>query len=473
MLKILPDNLKTLLNHKVVKAGSWYTLTEFFLKGVAFLTIPIFTRLLSTADYGIVALYQAWVSIFTILITLDLKVSIGRAKFDFKETYNQYVSSVAFLSLIIFFIFLIIFLLFTPNFLNLTQLSPFLFFLMVFQAYFLFIQNYAINKFRFEYKYKLVSILSILVVISGILFSIYLIINIFETNKYLGQILGKSSFIIFGGFCFLLYLFYQGKEFINYKYWKYALALSIPMVFHSISRIINDQFDRILINKYVDTSSTGIYSFAYNIGVIVTVLLAATAQAWVPWFYEKMEKKEYLKIKYNANIYRNIFTYVYAGILFLSPELIRIMAQESYWQGLNLIPWIFMAGYFNFMCNFELNTQFFMKKMSLVSLGTILSAIVNIILNIIFIPKYGYEAAAITTVISFLFLFLFHYIITTKILKKVIYGIKFHLVSIFYVSTITILFILFQNLLFARLILIIIFSLFFFFSLKSSLAKSD
>ena len=76
---------KNLLNNKVIKASAWYTATEFFLKGIIFLSIPIFTRLLSPSDYGIVSLYTTWVDIFTVLIGLNLNTSITRGNYDFKK----------------------------------------------------------------------------------------------------------------------------------------------------------------------------------------------------------------------------------------------------------------------------------------------------------------------------------------------------------------------------------------------------
>ena len=404
---------------------------------------------------------------------MGLTSSIGIAKNDFKESYNQFTSSVTFLSFLFFIFYMGIFIVFNNLFLNLTQLPSTLFYLLVIQAYFMGVKEFLIAKLRFEYKYKAVSIISVFIVISGIGFSIYLILGIFNEYRFYGAILGKGSLIILSGICFITYIFVKGREFINLKYWKYALILGIPIIFHSLSHIINAQFDRILINKYVDSASTGIYSFAYNIGMIVTVFLSSMNTAWVPWLYEKMALLDYKKIQLKAINYRNIFTLIYVYVLFLSPELIKMMADKSYWVGLKIIPWIFMAYFFQYMYTFEVNTEFYLKENKLIAIGTILAAGLNICLNIIFIPKYGYEAAAITTVISYFFLFLFHFLITTLILKKVIYGIKFHLVSIFYVSIITWYFINFQSQIFYRLIGIIIVTVLFILSLKSSLAKSD
>lgn len=449
-LNLKNNRLAKILNHKVVKAGSWYTFTNFFTKGLAFLTLPIFTRLLSTADYGTVSLFSSWASIFSVIISLDLAWSVQRGKFEFKENYNKYISSVLFLSLLIFLIFLTIFIIFSNFFLRITNLTSTLFFIMVFEAFFMFVQSFSLAKFRVEYKYKAVSLITIISSIVGIILSIYLIRNVFIKEPYFGKILGNflplSVFAIF----FIFYFLVKGKELINFQYWKYALVLSVPFILHNISGVINSQFDRIIINQYLGASPTGIYSFAYNLGTIVSVFFMSINQAYIPYYLEKMENREYKKILFISKNYRNLFIIFYSVILFISPEIVKLMAEKSYWEGLGIIPYIFLAYFFNFMYNFETNTEYYYKKTQYIPIGTMLAAAVNVILNYIFIPKYGYFAAAITTDISYFVLFVFHYLITKYKMKKPMFGLRFHLVSLFAAIGITLSFIIIKDLVFVR-----------------------
>lgn len=463
--------IKNILNNKVVKAGSWYTVTNFFTKGLAFLTLPIFTRLLSTADYGTVNLYQSYLNIFVIIFSLDLMASVQRAKFDFKEEYDQFISSVLFLGIISFAGFSIFLLIFQDYFSKLLELDKILLYLIIIHSFFMFVQNFVFAKFRVEYNYKRISIIQIINSSGSILLSIFLITQIFNENRYFGKILGSSIPVVVFGLVLLIYTFSKGKKLINKEFWKYALIISLPLIFHNLSGIINAQFDRILINKYIGASETGIYSFAYNVGMIITVLWSSMNQAWVPWFYEKMEKEDYTTIIKRAKNFRDFFTLVYILILFLSPEIIKIMADESYWEGLFIVPFIFMAYYFNLMYSFEANIEFYTKKTHMIATGTIFAAAINVILNIIFIPKYGYTAAAITTVISNFSLFVFHYLITNYILKIKIFGLKFHIISLIYVSLSTITFIVLQNFLILRIVIISLGIIFIYFKYKKTFQK--
>ncbi|MDN5343777.1 MAG: hypothetical protein PWP28_2658 [Oceanotoga sp.] len=448
--------IKKILNNKVIKAGSWYTVTNFFTKGITFLTLPIFTRLLSTSDYGIVNLYTSYLSIFTIIFSLDLVASIQRGKFDFKDDFNGYVSSVLFLGTLSFLFCSSIVLIFHNYFSKILELSNLLIFILLLNSFFSFVQNLVFAKFQVEYNYKKVSLITIFISLIGVFLSIFLITKIFPDEGYLGQIIGKAFPVILFGFILMMYIFLKGKKLIDLKYWKYSLLISLPLILHGVSGIINSQFDRIIINKYIGSSETGIYSFAYNVGMIIMVLWTSTNQAWVPWFFEKMELKDFSSIKKRAKNFRDFFTIAYIFILFISPEIIKLMSDSSYWEGLYIVPFIFMSYYFNLMYSFEVNIEFYTKKTHLISIGTIFAALVNVILNLIFVPLYGSVAAAITTVISNFALFAFHYLITNKVLKINIFGFKFHFISLIYVILSTLIFIIFKDYLIIRIVILLI-----------------
>lgn len=450
-------NLRGIIGNKVVKAGSWYTVANLFLNGISFLTIPIFTRLLTTGDYGTVSLYAAWLSIFTIFIGFSMNESIRRAKYEYSEVYDEVVSSITFLSLIIFVVFLIFFSLFINFFINITELPKLLFYFMVFQAFFSYITNLAMTKYRLEYRYKVTSLISIFVTIAGVLLSIFLITQGSSDKRYIGKIIGSGVLNIIVGLFFLVLLLKNGKKLICLKYWKFGLALGIPLIFHGLGLVVNAQFDRIIINRYLGASAAGIYSFAYQVGMIIQVLFTSIDQAWNPWFFEKFKENAHDIIRSRARTMRNLFTVLYASLLMVSPEIVRIVADKKYWPGLYIVPWIFMAYYFVFMYALEVNVEYAYKRTELIAAGTIISALINVGLNIIVVPIYGYIGAAVATVISYYALFLFHYIITSRVLKRTEYGFAFHMQSTFFVLVITLFFLVFQNRILFRMIGIILF----------------
>ena len=74
---------------KAVKAGIGYTVGNMLVKGITFLTIPLFTRLMSTESYGLFNTFNSYMAILTIFIGLALHASIKNAKYDFGDYGNQ------------------------------------------------------------------------------------------------------------------------------------------------------------------------------------------------------------------------------------------------------------------------------------------------------------------------------------------------------------------------------------------------
>ena len=94
--------IKKIFQSKLVQAGGWYTVTEFFLKGITFLAIPIFTRILTPSDYGLQSIYSTWANILSIVCCLNLNSSIAKAKFDYEDDFDNYVSSITFFFFLLF-----------------------------------------------------------------------------------------------------------------------------------------------------------------------------------------------------------------------------------------------------------------------------------------------------------------------------------------------------------------------------------
>ena len=85
-------------NTKVFKSGIWYTASNFLLRGIGFITTPIFTRLLSKTDYGLFNNYSSWLAILTVIVTLNLESTLISARYDYEEKLDEYILSILTLS---------------------------------------------------------------------------------------------------------------------------------------------------------------------------------------------------------------------------------------------------------------------------------------------------------------------------------------------------------------------------------------
>ncbi|KLO21317.1 hypothetical protein X275_09560 [Marinitoga sp. 1197] len=406
MIKI-DQIIKKIKNSPTIKSGIWYTITDFLLKGMAFITIPIFTRLLTVEEYGIVSVYTTFVGIFMIITGLDIHASIGTGINDFKEKKKEFLSSTLFLSLISFIIQFFFIWLFKNQTSKIFNIDSIVLILAVTSGYLAFIFTFYTSIKIFEKDYKKKSLLSLTNALLNVVLSIWLLL-IIENNKYLGRIYGDIiSKIILSSILFLVIII-KGKKLIWLKAWKYSLLIGVPLILHNLSGIILSQFDRLAIQKIIGSEKVGLYSYAYTLGMIPLIILGATNLAWVPWFYDKMFESKKNDINIKSKYYNEFYIIILSLILILTPELGLIMAPKIYNTSLIIIPIIIVSYYMQFLSTIYVNFAFFYKKTGSISLGTLLAGVINIVLNILLIPKFGYEIAAITTLISYFFLLFFH-----------------------------------------------------------------
>jgi len=401
--------------NKVFKAGAGYIIGNYLLKGITFLSAPIFTRLLTTEEYGDFGAYIAYESIFYIILGLALHSSITNAKYEYKEKLNEYVSSLVLLSGISVSIWLIIANVFYNSYSDMLGLDRTVVNILVFHclgsAIFQLFNVYV----GLSYSVKSYLVLTTVNAISNMGLSVILILTVFKDDRLMGRILGAALPIvaIAGYICF--YFFKKSKPRINKWYWKYALQYSLPIIPHGISQVLLSSFDRIMIKGMVGATESGLYSFAGTINSIIFVVSSSIDKVWKPWFYEKMDTKDYKLIRKCAAKYVFGFAMFIAMVIMVIPELIKILGAKEYWGTTVCVVPVVIGGYFSFIYTIPVYVEYFYKKTKYIAFGSILAAVLNIVLNYQFIPQYGYIAAAYTTLVTYLLYFVFHFLLAKKI----------------------------------------------------------
>ncbi|WZL73679.1 oligosaccharide flippase family protein [Clostridiaceae bacterium 35-E11] len=401
-------------NKIALKAGSWYIISNFLLKGIAIITTPIFTRLLNPDAFGISNTYTSWLSILTIVGTLDVVSCIQIARHDIDDNdMNSFISSVLSLStlaLAILYIFVKIFSDIIVSFMAIPSLLIDIMFLEV-----LFTNAFTIlqTKHRAYFRYREFVILSAIVSILSPILSI-LLITFQESDLYYGKIIGNAlPRIIISVFIFI-YIFKKGRCFFNKEFWKYALLIALPLIPHHLSGSLLSSFDRVMINKFDGASKAGLYSLAYNYSSILGIAWTSLNSAWVPWFYTKMKEDSIEDIRRYVKPYIVVFSTLYMGALIVGPEAIKVFGPKEYWESMWVIPPVLLAIFFQFVYSLYVNIEFYLKKTKYIAYATIAAAALNVLLNSIFIPKYGYIAAAYTTLIGYFIMLILHYNLSKK-----------------------------------------------------------
>lgn len=210
---------------------------------------------------------------------------------------------------------------------------------------------------------------------------------------------------------------------IDFKHLRYILNFCLPNIPYLLSGVIISQFDRIMINSISGSKEAGLYSFAYNISMVQLMVSNAIHNAWTPKYYEYMNQKKYDIMDNESQIIGRLLTISVISLILFAREIGIILSSSNYHQALSLVPIILVGHYFVGLMPFNKNAILHAKKTYITAGITLSGGAINVLLNAMLIPQYGYTAAAYTTVASFLFIYIVEIIIAKYILKYHIYPI--------------------------------------------------
>lgn len=250
-----------------VKASIYYTICSIVQKCIVLITLPIFTRLMTTQQYGQYSIYQSWMNIVAIFATLNLQYgSFDTAMIKFENDRDRYISSIQGIVSVLTLITLIIYII-APVFWNdLLELPSILVLAMIVEILMSTVLTFWTNKQRFMYKYKPMIIVTLIISVASPLIGLVGVL-LFE-EKGIARILGNTAVYLCIGLIIYIYQLYKGKALYDKKYWTYALKFNIPLIPYYLSQMIFNQSDRIMISRMSGQTNAALYSVAYQFAVV-------------------------------------------------------------------------------------------------------------------------------------------------------------------------------------------------------------
>lgn len=405
---------------RAVRSGFWYVISNVLVRAVGIITAPVYTRLLTTAETGYANNFNNYVTIFTVVTCLCLIYSVGRAKLDFKEEFDSYMSAVQTLSSAFGAAVLVIVMLLCPEdgWLGFSRLIIFAMFLVltIYPSV-----DYLQYKYRFEYRYKENVAISLILTITTVILSIVFILLIPDDKggaKILGTVL---PMLLIGLFCYVNILL-KGKKLYKKEYWNYALKIGLPMIPHGLALILLARMDTSMISSMCTYSEVGLYTSGYTIGTLLMFITNAVGNAYLPWFNERLYDNDTAAIRDRNKLMMEFgcaLTLIFIGF---APLAVKILYARSYWECMRVVPAVALGTLCQYFYTNYVNVELFYKKTSLIAINSIIAAVINYVLNRIFIARYGYIAAAYTTLAGYFCLMCLHFVCTRFILKKRIYA---------------------------------------------------
>lgn len=408
-----------------VRASGWFLICSFLQKGISMITTPIFTRLLTTHEYGQFNVFNSWLSIVTVFVTLNLYNGVfTRGLVKFEEDKERYAAALQGMCTLCILIGLAIYCT-AHNFWNhifeMTTTQALLMFIMIWSTS---VFNFWSVSQRVDFKYR--ALVTVTLISSVAKPALGIVFVQLANDKVTARILGLAVVEIIAYTGLFVTQLKHGKTLYVKKYWVHALHFNLPLIPHYLSQTVLNSSDRIMIQKMVGADSAGIYSLAYSISQIMTIFNTALLKTIEPWLYKKMKSNRTQDIGHIAYLSLVLVAVVNLVLIALAPEVVAIFAPIQYREAIWVIPPVAMGVYFMFAYTFFAVVEFYFEKTKNVTYATMSGAVLNIVLNYICIQIFGYMAAGYTTLVCYMLYTVTHYCFAQKICNEELNGVKIY-----------------------------------------------
>lgn len=378
---------------------------------IGFLLIPVYTRVLTPEDYGVLAL----IGLATTIIGMVYQMGFNGAMIRY---YNEYQESQRRVFLGSTFLFqmaatalasLAIVLLSGPICRALFGDASLARYLVVSMAgvWLSLIGNVPSACFLIREQKWAVLALSVFGALAGAAFPLYFVVwlRMGVWGAFLGTLAGTAL-------ASAVNLWLTARE-IDWKFdWapvRRALAFGLPLIPHLLSHWAINYFDRLLIQRFASTSEVGLYSLGYNFGLIMSLITGSINTAWAPFFYninkEKGEERAKAEVARLSTYWLMLVGFAAAALAALGPELLRFMAAPAFWGASKVVPVIVLSYFVHGMYFMAVNPIFYKERTGVLPWLSGAAAAVNIGLNFLLVPGYGMMGAAWSAVAGFAVLF--------------------------------------------------------------------
>lgn len=406
-----------------VKASLWFLICGFLQKGISMLTTPIFTRIMTDAEYGRFSVYHSWLGIVEIIVSLNLAAGVytrGLVKNELDQ--DRFSSSMLGLSTTCILTWSVVYAIFFRQINAWLDMSTMLMTAMLVESWAHAAYQFWSNRERVNFRYKKLVVMTLLYVTLRPVLGVIFVLQADATYQVEARVLATVgvNLALFTGLYFSIAR--KGKHFFDKKYWLYALKFNIPLLPHYLSQIVLNQSDRLMINSIIGPSEAAYYSVAYTIAMVLQILNNSVSSTMNPWIYKTIKKGEVEKIGSVSYGVLLLIGLLNVAVILIAPEVLQIMAPGSYRAAVWVIPPVTASIYFMFLYNLFATFEYYFEKTHYVAAATMIGAVLNIALNAWLIPIFGFVAAGYTTLLCFVLYSFAHYFFMRKVCNQYMDG---------------------------------------------------
>lgn len=406
MNKKSKEESKTLLSNMAV-----FGIGTFSTKLIMFFLLPIYTIYMTNSELGLGELVVNSMNFIYPIATLNIQTALFRFALDSSTDKKDVLKNATIVTLISIFISATIIYLCTFNS-SMNNLKIYLCSLLL---------TYSIRQIFSIYtkaleKMSLFTIDNIFYTVCLFIFSVVFIVYLRRgTAGYLeAMILSNLASTIFLFFAVKIYNEYSTKQ-VDLVLLKNMVVFSIPLIINSVSWWISNIADRFILEYFKGLDAVGIYAVSAKIPALLTNVVAVFMQAWVMSAIKEYEKNN------NSDFFKYIFEKFSFAVIMLSSIIIlfskliiTLLTGKDFISSWYYVPFLLLGATFSSFSDFFGAIYMSAKKNVQVMITTVAGAIINIILNIILIPKLGIQGAGLATMLSYLFISIYRMIDSKK-----------------------------------------------------------
>lgn len=406
-----------------IKSSFWFIISIFLQKSILLITTPVFARILPMKEFGIISTFFAWYTLLYLFVNFSINRSLMNAFVKYESKEESLSAIMSFGGLLSCF-WLLIAIFFKKELSSLLGLPS----VLVICLFTLFIGQFAIDCWSTYQRYiKSYKKLLLVTFFNILLISVVGIVSvIFISETAASRIIPYASISLITGLCIYIITLKKNRTIFSKEIWIFSFMFSVPLLPHYISEFILSTSDRIMINNLCGSKDVALYNVAYTVAGIVGLLISALNTSYAPFVYRSIKKSDYLKIRKVSNLVLLSVSLFLTVIMIFSHEIVWLVGGSQYMESASIVIPICIGLFFNFVFQlFARIQEYFEYKLKLV-IPSILCAIVNIVLNLIFLPIFGYQVAAYTTAISYMLFCLLHYFFYKNLVNSKLGGVGFY-----------------------------------------------
>ena len=403
----------------MIKSAFIYLFAGILNKAIPFLLLPVLTRYLTVEDYGILSVFQVLLAFVVPVVGMNMQSNITRnyAKKSREEMALLIGNLIIVLvcTVVIAEVFFVLYFTFQDALFGITS---FWILMLPPVAGLNIVNQFNTTILRNQERAAAFGVFQIINTVINLTVSLLLIVGFGLGWE------GRGCAVFFTAFCLglvgLYYIHRQGL--ISFSFNRglidEILKISIPLIPHGVGGIVIGLSDRLFIDQMVSKEAVGLYTVGYTFGMIVNLFVDSFSRAWAPWFHKQMNNPK-------SDTHRNIVIYTYAyfiGVILLAivmafsfEFILPWMVASDFHSATKFIIWIAIGYAFRGMYTMMFPYLIFKAHTRFLGYVTGTTAIINIVLNYVFISFNGAIGAAQATLFAWFLMFILTWIYATRI----------------------------------------------------------